>query len=134
MEHLSDNLVIACHALGRESALVRSFMELGPDGLRKNLDVSLEDFKVIFDYLVFNCDLLKVCMYGNLAFLRQKYMKHGVNHVREMLGVLDEEYDEIWRDAYEVLSKGIAGAGLEGFFLVYNAMRTQRRIDGSGLL
>ncbi|MCK9186637.1 hypothetical protein M0P48_04340 [Candidatus Gracilibacteria bacterium] len=97
------NLVIERIAKGHEDELVRRYIVLGPTKLKEEIALNDEEFGVVFDYLVFENNLLYKCVVANSDFFLDQYVRHGMAHLRDMLGVLDEKYDKMCEVIFDFL-------------------------------
>jgi len=111
MLSLSDqNMLIERYARGRESTLVDRYIADGPTVLKEELGVSDEDWRVIFDHLVFGFNLLYKAVVQAQDFFREAYIKHGMAHVREIMDVVDDKYNLPLEVVFDFLA--IANDGL----------------------
>ncbi|MCD6109579.1 hypothetical protein J7J83_02375 [bacterium] len=80
-----------------DDKLVHNYLEYGPDGLREKLNVkSNELWKVIFDYLVFEKEVVKHCVRNNTAYIHNLFVEHGPTAIKEAFGLEDKRYEDIW--------------------------------------
>ena len=103
-------MVLERYARGKESELIEEYIADGPTILKEKRGFTDDEWTVIFDYLVFDNNLLYKCVLQSLDFFTESYVKHGWAHVREVLAVEDEKYNEIWRPIFDFLA--IANDGL----------------------
>ncbi|MBI4235254.1 hypothetical protein HY604_03060 [Candidatus Peregrinibacteria bacterium] len=104
MNPTDQNLTIERYAFGRESGLVEKYIQDGPTHLQESMNLSDEEWLVIFDYLVFEHNLLQKCVTANCDFFVDLYIKHGMAHLREIFDVDDEKYDRIWSLTFDYLA------------------------------
>lgn len=97
------NLVIERFAKDKEDELIRKYIVLGPLKLKEEISLNEEEFKVVFDYLVFENNLLYKCVVANTDFFLDQYVRYGMAHLRDMLGVLDEQYDRVCEVIFDFL-------------------------------
>ncbi|PIZ75180.1 hypothetical protein COY05_04820 [Candidatus Peregrinibacteria bacterium CG_4_10_14_0_2_um_filter_38_24] len=97
------NLVIERFAKGQEDELIRKYIILGPSKMKEEVFLTDEEFEVVFDYLVFENNLLYKCVVANVDFFLDQYVRHGMAHLRDMLGVLNEKYDAICEVIFDFL-------------------------------
>lgn len=109
------NQIIERYVSGQESLLIEAYILDGPSELRSKLGVSEGDFQIIFDYLVFEHNLLYKCVTHSCDFFLENYIKHGVAHLREILDVTEKKYDLIWEVVFDFLA--ISREGLYYHFL-----------------
>lgn len=98
------NLFLAKYAKGKEDSLIKKYIADGPTALRKKLGLNEEQWQVIFDYFVFEHNLLfKTVSYSSEFFL-ENYVKFGMTHLREILDVVDAKYDAIFEIVFDYLA------------------------------
>jgi len=102
--------VIKKYLLGRENELINFYLENGGDALKTNYDIDDEHFVFVFDYLVFNHNLLFKVVFRNSDFFTDLYVRKGATSIRRVLNVLDEKYDAIFSIVFDYLA--IAGEAL----------------------
>jgi hypothetical protein len=94
MHSLSDhNMLIERYVRGREAKLIDRYITDGPTALKEELGLSDEQWKVIFDYLVFEQNLLYKTVVQAKDFFLDNYVNHGMAHVREIMDVVDDAYN-----------------------------------------
>lgn len=102
--NLSDqNILFERYVKGKEADLIDQYITDGPSELKAKLGFSDEEWQVIFDYLVFECNLLYKCVINGTEFFLEEYVKHGMTHVREILNVLDEKYNNALEVVFDYL-------------------------------
>ena len=89
---------------GKEDALIVSYVEDGPTSLKEELGLCDEDWRVIFDYLVFEHNLLFICAVQCSDFFVDEYIKGGATQVREILDVVDPKYDMPFEVVFDFLA------------------------------
>ncbi|MFA6305859.1 MAG: hypothetical protein WC651_03995 [Candidatus Gracilibacteria bacterium] len=97
------NLVFERVMKGHEDELVRKYILLGPLKLKQEIALNDEEFAVVFDCLVFEHNLLYKCVVANTDFFLDQYVRYGMAHLRDMLGVLDEKYDGVCEVVFDFL-------------------------------
>ncbi|MBL4694787.1 hypothetical protein JKY72_05460 [Candidatus Gracilibacteria bacterium] len=109
--NLSDhNLLILSHVMGKEAQLVEKIIVDGPSSVKAELALNDEQWIVVFDHLVFDQNLLYKVVNHSMDFFKEKYIKHGMTHVREVLDVVDEKYDvvvELIFDQIAIVNDGL---------------------------
>ncbi|MBU1152258.1 hypothetical protein KJ632_05560 [Patescibacteria group bacterium] len=90
------NMLLQRYALGREAELIEAYILNGPTALKVAEGFSPEQWQVIFDYLVFEHNLLYKTVLNSDDFFIDEYVKSGMAHVREILDVVDNKYNLIW--------------------------------------
>lgn len=89
---------------GREDELVKKYITQGPSALKKELKLKEYEWKQVFDYLVFNHDLLYKTVTNSPIFFTDMYVKHGIRHVRDVLDVYWSKYDEVCERVFDFLA------------------------------
>ncbi len=91
---LSDqNMLIERYVRGREAKLIDRYIVDGPTALKEKMELSDEQWKVIFDHLVFEQNLLYKTVVQAKDFFLDNYIKHGMAHVREIMNAVDDSYN-----------------------------------------
>ncbi len=104
MPHKSEkNRVLKKHVFGREDFVIESYIVHGPTSLKEYLKVSEDDWQVIFDYLIFEKDLLQKCVNFSPSFFDDTYIKHGMTHLRDILEVTAAKYDDSWEKIFDFI-------------------------------
>lgn len=98
------NMLLESFVRGRENDLVRRYIKDGPTVLKGELGLSDLQWKVIFDYLVFNCGLLDKVVIAGVDFFMDGYVKYGFSFVRNILNVEGNEYGEVCRRLFYLLA------------------------------
>lgn len=94
MNNLSDqNMLIERYVRGREAKLIDRYITDGPTAIKEEMGLSDEEWKVIFDHLVFEHNLLYKTVLQAKDFFLENYVKHGMAHVRDILNAVDDSYD-----------------------------------------
>lgn len=94
MHSLSDhNMLIERYVRGHEAKLIDRYITDGPTALKEELGLSDEQWKVIFDHLVFEQNLLYKTVVQAKDFFLDNYVNHGMAHVREIMDVVDDTYN-----------------------------------------
>lgn len=97
-------MILERYARGKENSLVEEYIKDGPTALWLKIGLSEDEWRVVFDYLVFEHNLLyKTVAYSGEFFLGQ-YIKHGMSHVREILDVTNTKYDVIFEVIVDFLA------------------------------
>lgn len=89
---------------GRENLLIEKYIVDGPSKLKKSLKISDKQWKIFFDYLVFEENLLYKCIIANKDFFADIYIKFGSAHVREVLDIQEMKYDIIWEMLFDFIA------------------------------
>ncbi len=120
MSQEDKNLLIESYAKSREKALIKSYINDGPTELRENLGLTEKQWSVLFEYLVFNHDLLRKCVKGNGEFFVDSYIKHGMDYVRDLLSISDKKYDQYALELFDYLA-------IENDGLYYHALQNREK-------
>ena len=110
MSNSDSYLLLERYAKGKEDSLIESYIQDGPTALREKLGFSDEDWQVIFDYLVYGHNLLNKTVLHSLEFFVDSYVKYGAAHVRGILGIESDKYDDVWRFCFDFVA--ISNEGL----------------------
>ncbi len=97
-------MLVESFARGRENSLVTRYIEDGPTVLKGELGLSDSQWKVVFDHLVFNFNLLENVVVAGLDFFIDGYVKHGFSFVRDILNVEGSGYDEVCGTLFDLLA------------------------------
>lgn len=106
-----DKFIIEKYARGKEAFLIESYILNGPTELSEKIGVGQFEWQIIFDYLVFEHNLLYKCITYSSDFFLDLYIKHGMEHIREILDVTGKKYDAILEVVFDFLS-----ISKEGFY------------------
>jgi len=104
MNQIDKNLIILTYAEGKESELIASYIDKGPTELQHELGLDDRQWQVVFNYLIFQHNLLFKCVVANTEFFTQDYIKYGASHIRQVLDVTDELYDKMWQLAFDLIA------------------------------
>lgn len=104
MNKLSRKLLIETYALGKENNLIEAYIVAGPSALRKTLGVNKKEWKVIFDYLIFENKLLNKCVETNLDFFVDLFAKFGMAHVRAIFEIESSKYDHVVKEVFDLVA------------------------------
>lgn len=104
MNSAEINKVLVQYAFGREDELMESYIVDGPTAAKVLLGVSEPQWRVIFDYLVFEKNLLFKTVSFCSEFFVEAYVQHGIEHVRAVLDVTDCRYDMMMEPVFEFLA------------------------------
>ncbi|MBT4917140.1 hypothetical protein HN709_01655 [Candidatus Peregrinibacteria bacterium] len=98
-----NNLLIERYAKGKEDDLIDRFVCDGPSEIMEELGLSEEAWRVVFDYLVFEKNLLHKCVTRNGDFFVEEYVKYGISHIREILDIVNEKYDIAFESVFDFI-------------------------------
>lgn len=104
MNTSDKNLILERYAFSRESVLTDKYIANGPTDLREELGISEAEWKVIFDYLVFDHNLLFKAVAANTEFFLDMYIKNGIGHLRDVLDISDVSYDLICEVVFDFVA------------------------------
>ena len=109
-EEQAIKALIEAELKGHEERLMTLFIQQGPEALRTILKVP-NDFiwAIVFDHLVFNLDVLKRCIDLFFPFFKDYVIKNGPLALRELFGIQDARYDEIFEKLLDdmVIARGL---------------------------
>lgn len=89
----------------REEIVVEGFVQLGPDELRKALDIQQkEDWSRFFDYLVLNRDVVKHCVRKYMKFFSNVVAEKGPRALRRIFKIEDAKYDEVFEEIFDLVA------------------------------
>jgi hypothetical protein len=110
MDHKTEKTFIESVVKGNETSLINSYIEKGPAALIQELSVSQQEWDVVFDYLVFNHNLLYKVVVNNTDFFLEGYIENGFAHTRKILNVEAEKYDMVCKLIFDFIA--ISNGGL----------------------
>ncbi|MBU0668149.1 hypothetical protein KJ951_00485 [Patescibacteria group bacterium] len=93
----------------REEIAAEGFVRLGPDELRKVLEIEHnEDFGLLFDYLVLNKGVVKHCVRRYMDFFFDVVAEHGPMALRHIFKIESAKYDKVFEEIFDLVavSKG----------------------------
>jgi hypothetical protein len=94
-----------------DDKLINKYIEYGPDGLREKLGVESDRlWEVIFDYLVFEKEVVKYCVRNNRAYVHNLFVEKGPSLMRKAFSLQDSKYDDVWENIMDYI--GISGGAL----------------------
>ncbi len=88
---------------GKEASLIEKYIADGPTKVKEGMNATDEEWSVIFDYLVFEENLLYKAVVANIDFFLDIYVKHGTAHVREVLDIQHQKYDVVWEILFDYI-------------------------------
>ncbi|MFC1599774.1 hypothetical protein ACFL3T_01975 [Patescibacteria group bacterium] len=90
-----------------DKKLLKYFLDNGPDKLKKKLAVEDNDlWKVVFDYLVFEKNAVKVCFKKNTNYIHSIFAEKGPSHMRKAFRLEGPKYEQTWEEVLDFI--GIA--------------------------
>ncbi len=95
---------------GHEDRLMTLFIQQGPQALRQNLGAKSDYiWTIVFDYLVFNHDVLKRCVQMFLPFFKDFVKKNGPVALRGIFGIESSIYDSVFEKMLDdlVIAEGL---------------------------
>lgn len=104
MNSVSKQLVLARYVAGNEDSLIERYIVDGPSKLREDLGLKVAEWLVVFDYLVFEKNLLYKCITNNMDFFVDIYVKFGAAHVKEVLEIVDDKYSVVWEMLFDFIA------------------------------
>jgi len=112
--------LIEKYVLGREKFLVESYIVHGPVKTCDYLGVLQEEWQLIFDYLVFEKNLIYKCIIANIDFFIEIYVKDGGLRLRSILEIDDKKYNQIWEQAFDYIA-------IANDSLIYHVMENREK-------
>ncbi|MBD3156417.1 hypothetical protein GF369_01180 [Candidatus Peregrinibacteria bacterium] len=80
-----------------DDKLISHYLEHGPEGLRTTLGITSDRlWDVIFDYLVFEKEVVKYCTRNNSAYIHSLFAEHGPRAIRSAFQLNGDKYEDIW--------------------------------------
>ncbi len=80
-----------------DNKLLNFYLDNGPYELKKKVDIGNEEvWKLIFDYLMYEKDAVKVCVKKNSNYIKDIFINKGPEFLREAFNIEDTKYDDIW--------------------------------------
>ncbi|MFH1284413.1 MAG: hypothetical protein ABIH78_02380 [Candidatus Peregrinibacteria bacterium] len=98
------NMIVDLVARGQEDKLVDRYISEGPKTLRESLKLTEEQWLDVFDYLVFEHNLLYKCVTRSADFFVDEYVKHGAAGLREILDIADSKYDRAFEIVFDFVA------------------------------
>ncbi|MFC1810565.1 hypothetical protein ACFLZH_03635 [Patescibacteria group bacterium] len=94
-----------------DKKILKYYLDNGPYELKKKLDVGNEEiWKIIFDYLVYEKDAVKICVKKNSEYVRDIFINKGPKALRKSFYLDSPEYDDIWQYIMDYI--GIASGAI----------------------
>ncbi len=80
-----------------DNKLVSNYLEHGPDGVRNMLGITSDRlWEVVFDYLVFEKEVVKHCARNNSPYIHALFAEHGPCAIRSAFQLTGEKYEDVW--------------------------------------
>ena len=96
--------LVDLYAKGKEDQLIEVYIVAGPTELMKTLGLKRGEWNIIFDYLIFEHDLLYKCVAQNVDFFVDLYVKYGMKHIREVLEIENNKYNLVAEDLFKLVA------------------------------
>jgi hypothetical protein len=94
-----------------DKKLLKYYLDHGPEKLKEKLDVGDNDvWQIVFDYLVFEKNVVKVCIKKNINYIHSVFAEKGPAHMRKTFKLDDSKYDFVWEEVIDFI--GIAHGAL----------------------
>jgi len=88
----------------REESLMELFIQQGPEALKQQLGISNEqDWKLVFDRLVFSKDVIKKCVVNFMPFFKKMVIDHGPVVLRTILSIEENCYDKVYEQVFDLV-------------------------------
>lgn len=91
----------------REAVVVEGFVQLGPDELRKSLEI--EDggqWQEVFDYMVLHKRVIKHCVRKYMDFFHGFMVDRGPLAIRSAFDIEDAKYDAVFEEVFDLVAIG----------------------------
>jgi hypothetical protein len=89
----------------REEELIITFIQQGPEVLRSKLGpMGDNDWRQIFDRLVFSGDVLNTCVKNFMPFFKSMIVEHGPGVLREIFDIWDAKYDSVFERLFDLVA------------------------------
>lgn len=77
--------------------LVDNYINEGPSELRKKLKIESDDvWEIVFDYLVFEKDIVKICVKKNITYIHDIFAEKGPEFLRSSFQIESVKYEDVW--------------------------------------
>lgn len=91
----------------REAVVVEGFVQLGPDELRKALEIEDgERWQEAFDYMVLNQGVMKHCVRKYMDFFHGFMVDRGPLAIRTAFNIEDAKYDSVFEEIFDLVAIG----------------------------
>lgn len=117
--------------------LVEAYIDEGPQELRKKLTIkSNENWMAVMQYLVYEKDVIKLCVRKNTAYIHNFFVEQGPEVLRKVFDIENPDFDEAWEYITDYL--GISRGAIYEYVsnhankfkkLIYEGKPTQIRRD-----
>jgi len=92
------------HVYGKEQELIEQYIQKGPQQLAKDLGMTAKEWRVTFDHLVMNHNLLYKHVIANLDYFTEQYIEHGFAKIKKLLDAFEEKYDDRLEAIFDLLA------------------------------
>lgn len=90
-----------------DKKLLKLYLNEGPANLKKRLEIrDAELWQIVFDYLVFEKNAVKVCTKKNTNYIHNIFAEKGPNHIKKALYLDDSKYESTFEEVLDFI--GIA--------------------------
>ncbi len=80
-----------------DKKILQFYLENGPRELKKKLDIGNEEvWQIVFDYLMFEKEAVKVCVKKNADYIKEIFVNKGPEFLRNSFNIMDSKYDDVW--------------------------------------
>jgi hypothetical protein len=104
MDANSKISLIESRVKGKEDALIEAYIMAGPTATKVSMGVSAAEWEVVFDYLVFEHNMLYKAVTDSGDFFIDAFVKFGMSHVREILDAKDAKYDSVIEQIFDFIA------------------------------
>lgn len=97
-----------------EEKLVNAYIKDGPIELRKKLDLESDAYwNLIMQYLVYEKEVVKLCINRNPEYIYNFFVEHGPTVLRRVFDIENKYFDEAWECVIDYL--GISRGALYAY-------------------
>lgn len=80
-----------------DKKLLKFYLENGPIELKKKLDIGSDEvWQIVFEYLMYEKEAVKVCVKKNTEYIKQIFINKGPEFLRNSFNITDSKYDDVW--------------------------------------
>lgn len=88
----------------KSGKLMQIFIQQGPDELRSRLAIKMDKhWQFVFDYLIFDRNVLKNCILSFMPFFRQMVRAEGPLILRKIFAIQDTKYDAVFEQLVDLV-------------------------------
>lgn len=80
-----------------DKKILQFYLKNGPIELKKKLDIGDEEvWQIVFDYLMFEKEAVKVCVKKNSDYINKIFVNKGPVFLRNSFNIADSKYNDVW--------------------------------------